>query len=765
MRKALILTLLCTILLAGSISAVLDVKSFDPSVPKHGEIKIKDWLGLSKKANYRLTDYGASVINVWAEGEYTLYKKTHLFRGIYIKDILGRRGELRDVKFYIWQNKTETRYRPVYESKCKEVYNETTKNQTEVCESVLVANESYEVDVSGWIPYKPGMDLEPGTGRWRLEAKRPVNKKVDFILEAHGKEFTEWAWWDTSWEYKREIEIQENSGNTLTDYSVLIHVPYDSDMQSDFDDLRFVDSSETTELGYWIENKTDSSEAWVWVKVPSIPASGTVSIYMYYGNPSVATTSNASDAFLFYEDFEGSLGTSPPDGWNDCSQSGNQFTVENIGGNNVAEADTGTGIACMNRSFASGYGYAWQWDVHIGDRLYADFYFVNDSNRWYVHTDVGSWNLGLGKVVSGSQSDRLIDAGYQWTAGTTHTVLVTRDQSGNWELFDNGTSVGTLSDTDLPSSWGWRLRLYSGNAATVEWYDNIIARRFYSPEPTYSIGDEQKSKPSVILNSPPDNYNSTTQAITFNATVTSTSGVANVSLIIDGIYNETNSSGISGDYIFQKTLSDGTHNWTVEGCDVNGNCENATVRTFTIDTIPPSLSISFPTGADNITDYTPSPTFNTSVNWSVSDTNLDSCWYNVDGGTNNSITCNDDFTITNLDYGTHTITIYANDTFGWLSSDSVTQLWDYKILENSREFSPSIYETETETYAINVSANSSLTSVILNWNNTNYTMENQGDNYWTYTRDMPIGTGNFDLKFLFIYDGEVIESDLIPTLS
>jgi len=113
--------------------------------------------------------------------------------------------KLRDVKFYIWQNKTETRYRPVYESKCKEVYNETTKNQTEVCERVLVANESYEVDVSGWIPYKPGMDLEPGTGRWRLEAKRPANKKVDFILEAHGKEFTEWAWWDDAWKYRREI--------------------------------------------------------------------------------------------------------------------------------------------------------------------------------------------------------------------------------------------------------------------------------------------------------------------------------------------------------------------------------------------------------------------------------------------------------------------------------------------------------------------------------------------------------------------------------
>ncbi|HEC39997.1 MAG TPA: LamG domain-containing protein [bacterium] len=86
--------------------------------------------------------------------------------------------------------------------------------------------------------------------------------------------------------------------------------------------------------------------------------------------------------------------------------------------------------------------------------------------------------------------------------------------------------------------------------------------------------------PTIILNSPIDNFNTTSQTINFNGTVPS-STLANVSLIIDGFFNETNSSGIEGDYIFTKIISNGDHNWTYEACDAVG-CANATVRTFKI---------------------------------------------------------------------------------------------------------------------------------------------------------------------------------------
>jgi hypothetical protein len=90
------------------------------------------------------------------------------------------------------------------------------------------------------------------------------------------------GWWNNSWTRRREIKIQENSGDALTNYSVKLSITYDSDMQADFDDLRFSDSTGDTELNYWIENKSDSNWAIVWVKVPALTASSNTSIYIYY---------------------------------------------------------------------------------------------------------------------------------------------------------------------------------------------------------------------------------------------------------------------------------------------------------------------------------------------------------------------------------------------------------------------------------------------------------------------------------------------------
>ena len=57
------------------------------------------------------------------------------------------------------------------------------------------------------------------------------------------------------WQYQREITIQENSGERLRDYQVLVEL-YGSDFpeeaQPDGDDIRFTDADEA-ELSYWIE--------------------------------------------------------------------------------------------------------------------------------------------------------------------------------------------------------------------------------------------------------------------------------------------------------------------------------------------------------------------------------------------------------------------------------------------------------------------------------------------------------------------------------
>ena len=81
------------------------------------------------------------------------------------------------------------------------------------------------------------------------------------------------------WDRIRPIQI-DNPGDELLDYQIKITVDYDADdMESDFSDLRFVDSDENTELSYWIEDYTVGISATVWVKVPEVKEADSTLIY------------------------------------------------------------------------------------------------------------------------------------------------------------------------------------------------------------------------------------------------------------------------------------------------------------------------------------------------------------------------------------------------------------------------------------------------------------------------------------------------------
>ncbi len=113
------------------------------------------------------------------------------------------------------------------------------------------------------------------------------------------------TWWNPAWLYRKPVNITENSGATLTEYQVKLNIDYiPFKMKSDFSDLRFIDSDQSTALPYWIESETPSVSAVVWVKVPNITAHSNKTIYMYYGNPYANSAADGKSTFEFYEDFE-----------------------------------------------------------------------------------------------------------------------------------------------------------------------------------------------------------------------------------------------------------------------------------------------------------------------------------------------------------------------------------------------------------------------------------------------------------------------------
>jgi hypothetical protein len=108
-------------------------------------------------------------------------------------------------------------------------------------------------------------------------------------------------WTDPEWTRMKPITVTNNAGQPLSNYAVQIEVEYDSDMRTDYGDIRFKhDNSGDVLLNYWVENY-DSSSANVWVKIPYIPT-GSSMLYLFYGNPSATSQSNFYNVFTVWDE-------------------------------------------------------------------------------------------------------------------------------------------------------------------------------------------------------------------------------------------------------------------------------------------------------------------------------------------------------------------------------------------------------------------------------------------------------------------------------
>ncbi len=260
----------------------------------------------------------------------------------------------------------------------------------------------------------------------------------------------------------------------------------------------------------------------------------------------------------------------------------------------------------------------------------------------------------------------------------------------------------------------------------------------------------------VSLVSPVNDFNSSLSLITFNGTASDDISIVNVTLFIDARLNETNSSGFNNSfYIFIKNLSDGSHNWTYEACDDIGVCITATTRDINVNTVLPSVSIISPTS----TIFFRITNTSQELNWTITDTSLDECWFNYNF-INTTVTCNDNNTLFNLTEQRN-ITLWANDTFGNTNNDF--QEWGYVSTEISKTFNATSFETEKETFYINISTNGTVpTNAKLIYNGTSYsaTITDVGSNSYNISRtiDIPIGIGSKNFHFNFTVLGTEVSS-------
>lgn len=139
--------------------------------------------------------------------------------------------------------------------------------------------------------------------------------------------------------YQKAVTISY-TGATLTNYAILVNTDTStpisqSKLQSSCQDLRFTDSDNVTQLGYYIESGCNTTTTQIWVQVPSIPNGGKT-IYMHYGNSNALAGTRTLPAQNFIAPFN----TTCPSGWSSVTgiNGSNRF----VRGNTAAGATGGS---------------------------------------------------------------------------------------------------------------------------------------------------------------------------------------------------------------------------------------------------------------------------------------------------------------------------------------------------------------------------------------------------------------------------------------
>ncbi|MFA6028047.1 MAG: DUF2341 domain-containing protein [Patescibacteria group bacterium] len=244
---------------------------------------------------------------------------------------------------------------------------------------------------------------------------------------------------------RKEITVTNATASELTNYQVKLDVLYDADMQADFDDLRFTTSNGTTEIDYWLESKTDSSRAVVWVEVPTISASSSATIYMYYGNATVSSGSSGDNTFIFFDDFNRDDSTSLGADWSEYGDGNWQISSNTLYRPDVSSGTIDKVLANVDGSLLS------VTDTIIDAKVNLSTVGGGDSHIYL---------LGRGNALTTSSSRE-----YALTAHVASTTLQLLDENIVWK-------ASTTTAQATGEWWNWRFQIEGNNIRGKSWILN-----------------------------------------------------------------------------------------------------------------------------------------------------------------------------------------------------------------------------------------------------------------------------------------------------
>ena len=301
---------------------------------------------------------------------------------------------------------------------------------------------------------------------------------------------------------------------------------------------------------------------------------------------------------------------------------------------------------------------------NVNETRFIDYYWYNDtSNIIYAdYIDGRVPSIEYGAVTTA-------DATNQTNADIFVNVTVAEEHESNITFriyYSNGTLVNASTFTDSTRTinfTGLSDNTYNFNVTVVDTSNQM------NTTSTRSVTiDSTNPNIDFTTGTPASSTNQSNTNIFVNVSVTE----INEDSIVFLLYNSTSQVNSTSFTDSTRTinftgLADEVYSFNVTVNDSAGNTNTTSTRFITIDTVNPSILITTPSNNTNSTNT------GLDVNYTISDTNLGSCWYSNDSMTvNNTLSGCSNITSVTWAEGPHNVTVWANDSAGNENKSSIS---------------------------------------------------------------------------------------------
>jgi len=305
----------------------------------------------------------------------------------------------------------------------------------------------------------------------------------------------------------RPIHINNIGGSEQTYYQVLLNVSYDSDMQTDFDDLRvkYYDGDEWVFIPYWIEDKVDGEWCKLWFNATYIPANSWFndSYRLYYGDNLANSESNGTTTFQFFDDFEGtSLDTEK---WSEQSVSTSvsdsilhAYPTANYGGLRSVDPVDLSDWRMLETKIKMSTDSDQQNGVGFFDRT--------DATSWYQHPSVFIRQYAQGvndiKCYLEIEGDHYVETLKDGIDENWHRYKIKAKESAHPSYWFDSDTLTISHNVEADTYYIWVPKAYTTHS-TDEWTecDWIFVRKCTEPNPSAQLGEKQSVCTSPTISS------------------------------------------------------------------------------------------------------------------------------------------------------------------------------------------------------------------------------------------------------------------------